>query len=56
MGKSIKMLVAILCVGTLFMMKQIPVFAVTTSISSWHLVDSGKHLDWGAAMLLIAII
>jgi len=24
-------------------------FAATSSIMSWHLVDSGKHLDWGGS-------
>lgn len=26
-----------------------PVFAATSATLTWHLVDSGKHLDWGGS-------
>lgn len=27
----------------------VPAYAATTAILTWHLVDSGKHLDWGGS-------
>lgn len=45
-NKTIKKLTITLIACTTIANSTLPVYAATSKINSWHLVDSGKHLDW----------
>lgn len=49
MRKIRKLLSFILCLVLTLSMLSICAFSTTTAILSWHLVDSGKHLDWSGS-------